>query len=50
MRVQPPGMTTRDYLLATYLLLNAALAAIDYADTEGTEALDAVFGRLAEDA
>ena len=42
-------MTTRDMLLATYLLLNAALEALDYADDEGDECLDAVFLTLAEE-
>jgi len=39
-------MTTRDMLLATYLLLNAALEAIDYADAESDQVLDPVFCAL----
>jgi len=40
-------MTPRDMLLAAYLLLNAALEAIEYADDEGNECLDALFLELA---
>ncbi len=43
-------MDTRDCLLATYILLDAVMAAIDYADDDGCEALDVVFLQLAEEA
>jgi len=42
-------MTTRDMLLATYLLLDAAVAALGYPDEEGDQVLDPVFCALAEE-
>lgn len=36
-------------LLAAYVLLDAACAAISYADDEGIEALDVLFLTLAEE-